>query len=192
MSIRVVPYLAYITLFLFWGVVVKAADRQPPFKLPARAELNKLKSAVIETNKGKLYIELYPEIAPWHVANLKYLSDKGFYNGLRFHIFEPGYVIQTGAPGKELASGPGYSIPPEFSDKSHQLGTLSMVRKPNDLDLSHSRRSHGSQFRILLRSAKHMNGTNSVFGEVKKGLSVLKKLRKNDRIIKLTVFVRDS
>ncbi|MCB0334972.1 MAG: peptidylprolyl isomerase [Bdellovibrionales bacterium] len=184
--------LAFITSFVLFASLCNAAEKSPPFKLPPKGTMARIKSAVIETNKGKLFIELFPEIAPWHVANLKYLADQGFYDGLPFHIFEPGYVIQTGAPGEELASGPGYGIPPEFSDKLHQLGTLSMVRKPNDLDVTHARMSHGSQFRILLRNARHMNGTHTIFGQVKQGFDVLKRLRKNDKIIKLTVFVRKS
>ena len=94
------------------------AQKEPPFILPKQSELNKLRSAVISTNKGELRLELYPEDAPWHVANFKYLADKGFYRNLPFHLYYPGYIIQGGAPSaKNLNSGPGYSLSAEFSGK---------------------------------------------------------------------------
>lgn len=187
------PILILFVITAFYGSFALAQaqiEQDPPFKLPTSKELDRLQRAVIMTSRGDLLVQLYPQKAPWHVANLKYLADKRFYEGLEFHIYEPNYLIQTGAPGKSIAGGPGYSLPPEFSDLTHSLGSLSMVRKPNDLDLNHSRRSHGSQFRLMLGSARHMDGTHTIFGKVIEGIEVLEKLRKGDRIIKITVFVR--
>lgn len=185
--------LFIITMFYNSAAIVQAQiEQDPPFKLPNSKELNRLQKAVIMTSKGDLLVQLYPQKAPWHVANLKYLADQGFYEGLEFHIYEPNYLIQTGAPGKSIASGPGYSLPPEFSDLTHSLGSLSMVRKPNDLDLTHNRRSHGSQFRLMLGSARHMDGTHTIFGKVIEGIEVLEKLRKGDHVKKITVFVRNQ
>ena len=161
----------------------------PPFALPPKAQLGLLRSGVIITNKGKIYFELYPEQAPWHVANFKYLADKGFYRNLRFHLHEPGYVIQGGAPGPKANSGPGYTLPPEFNSLKHEAGSISMVRKPNELDYEHTRRSHGSQFRILMRTAPKMDGYFTVFGKVIKGLDVVESLQKGDYIKDLKVFV---
>jgi cyclophilin family peptidyl-prolyl cis-trans isomerase len=166
------------------------ADEEPPFQLPPSAELKRVRSAIIYTNKGNLYVRLFPEEAPWHVANFKYLADKGFYRNVPFHLHEPGYIIQGGAPGKKANSGPGYTLPPEFNQHNHTTGVLSMVRRPNDLDIEHTRRSHGSQFRILLQNAPHMNGQFTVFGKVIKGIKVAQKLRKNDLIKNIVVFVQ--
>ena len=187
--------VAILSILLSLTIVMAApcillAD--PPYELPPAEELNKIRSAVIFTNKGNLYIRLYPEDAPWHVANFKYLADKGFYRNIRFHIHEPGYIIQGGAPGKKANSGPGYTIPPEFNQHTHQPGALSMVRKPNDLDLEHSRRSHGSQFRVLLRAAPQMDGQFSVFGKVIKGIKVARNLKKGDLIKNIIVFVKED
>lgn len=166
------------------------AETDPPFTLPAPDELERLRSAIIYTNKGNIYIRLFPKDAPWHVANFKYLADKGFYRNLRFHIHEPGYIIQGGAPGKKANSGPGYTIPPEFNQHLHTTGALSMVRKPNDLDLEHARRSHGSQFRILLQDAPPMDGQFTIFGKVIKGIKVAQALRQGDLIKNIVVFVK--
>lgn len=166
------------------------AENDTPFKLPKKSEVEKINSALIKTNKGNLILKLFPKIAPWHVANLKYLADQDFYDHQKFHIFEKGYVIQSGAPTKEVNSGPGYSVPPEFSDLDFKKGALVMVRKPNDLDLEHTRFSHGSQFRILLKNVPSMKGRHTIFGKVVLGYDVLEKLRKDDVIEDLVVFVR--
>src|SRR5690606_20153399 len=80
----------------------------------------------------------------------------------------------------------------EFNRHKHETGTLSMVRRPNDLDIDHSRRSHGSQFRIVLRNAPHMDGQFSVFGKVIKGIKVAQRLREGDMIKNIFVFVRND
>jgi peptidyl-prolyl cis-trans isomerase B (cyclophilin B) len=173
------------------------AEPDPPFVLPARAELLKLRSAAIETSRGTLFFELLPEEAPWHVANFKYLADKQFYNGLRFHLYEPGYLIQGGDPKGTGFGGPGYSLPPEFSPRDHKFGTLGMARKPDAYNrkkqlINPERRSSGSQFHILLGDAPHMDGRYTVFGKLVGGAAVLSQLRANDTIKKITVYVREG
>ncbi len=166
----------------------QAISQEPPFALPPIQDLKKLRSAEIRTNRGTLLFELFPEDAPWHVANFKYLADKGFYSGLRFHYFYPGYIAQAGAPTADPDSGPGYALPAEFSQRPHILGTLGMARVKDGANPE--RRSHGSQFHILLRDASHMDGRYTVFGELVRGSDVLQKLQAYDRIEKVTVFVR--
>lgn len=171
------------------------AERDPPFELPARTELLKLRSAAIETSRGTIFFELLPEEAPWHVANFKYLADKNFYDGLRFHLYEPGYLIQGGDPKGNGFGGAGYSLPPEFSSRNHKFGTLGMARKPDAYNrrrqlINPERRSSGSQFHILLGDAPHMDGRYTVFGKLVGGSAVLSQLRANDTIRKVTVYVR--
>lgn len=164
--------------------------QEPPFLLPTPEELQKLRSAVIETNRGPLYFELYPDTAPWHVANFKYLADRGFYRGLRFHYFYPGYIAQAGAPTANPDSGPGYSLPAEFSSRPHRKGTLGMARVKDGANPE--RRSHGSQFHLLLRDSPHMDSRYTVFGELVQGFDVLDRLGAQDRIEKVVVYVRES
>ncbi|MGI6524463.1 MAG: peptidylprolyl isomerase [Bdellovibrionota bacterium] len=186
-------YFALIVLmFLLLNCVPLFALDTPPFSLPPKQELLKIRSAILYTEKGEVYFRLYPEEAPWHVANLKYLADKGFYKNLKFHKYVPNLAIQTGASGVKANSGPGYTLPAEFNNRKHDLGALSMVRKPNDLDFDHSRRSHGSQFRIILGRAPHMDGQYVVFGQVVKGIGVAERLRVGDRVLDLKVFVKED
>jgi len=173
------------------------AENDPPFELPARSEVLKIRSAILETSQGKLYFELLPEEAPWHVANFKYLADKGFYNGLRFHLYMPGYLIQGGDPKGNGSGGPGYVLPAEFSERNHRFGTLGMARIPDGYTkkkraLNPQRNSNGSQFHILLADASHMDGRYTVFGKLTSGHDVLARLRKGDSITKLTVYIREG
>ena len=179
----------WVALFAAIPTPDAKALSDPPFLLPKQAELSRMRSAKLVTNRGTIWFELFPEDAPWHVANFKYLADKGFYKGLPFHIYMPGYILQGGAPSnKDPNSGPAYVIPAEFTQRGHEEGTLGMarIRGPTNPE----RNSHGSQFHILLGDAPSMNGSYTIFGKVKNGLSVLRDLRKGDRIVELTVFVR--
>jgi cyclophilin family peptidyl-prolyl cis-trans isomerase len=173
------------------------ADTDPPFQLPERSEVLKIRSAIVETSKGSLYFELFPEEAPWHVANFKYLADKGFYNGLTFHLLESGYLIQGGDPLATGFGGPGYSLPAEFSSRAHRFGTLGMARKPDGYNskkqlINPERRSSGSQFHILLDDATHMDGKYTIFGKLVGGEAVLQQLRRGDKITKIAVFIRQG
>ena len=69
----------------------------------------------IETNRGKIEVELYPEIAPNTVNNFISLVQKGFYDGTIFHRVIPGFMIQGGDPDGTGMGGPGYAIRGEFS-----------------------------------------------------------------------------
>lgn len=157
----------------------------PPFTLPPAADLKTIRSAVIRTNRGDLYVELYPEDAPWHVANFKYRADKGLYRNTSFTIFYPDYIIQGGERTSEKSK---YSIPAEFNDYKHTLGALGMARMPDLINAE--RRSDGAQFHLLLADEPHMDGKYTIFGKVVKGLSVLQNLRKGDTIREVQVYIR--
>ena len=188
-----------ILLLLTIGLLTNSASAQeePPFDLPPRSEVLKIRSAILDTNRGRIFIELFPEEAPWHVANFKYLADKGFYRGLSFHLFKPGYIVQGGDPKGTGFGGPGYTLPPEFSNREHKFGVLGMARVPDGYNsrgrpTNPERRSSGSQFHFLLSDARHMDGQYTVFGRVVGGSRVLELLRQGDTIDDLRVFIRQG
>jgi len=119
--------------------------------------------------------EFWPEVAPKTVANFKKLAREGFYNGTAFHRIIKGFMIQGGDPNtKDPANedrygqgGPGYTIPAEFNDRSHQFGVISMARSsdPN---------SAGSQFFICNGDASQLDHKYTAFGKLIKGDAVLK------------------
>ena len=122
----------------------------------------------IETNRGTIKAELYPEIAPNTVNNFISLIKKGFYDGTIFHRVIPGFMIQGGDPEGTGMGGPGYCIKGEFTsngfqnDLRHTRGVLSMARAmdPN---------SAGSQFFIMVANAPHLDGDYASFGMVIEG-----------------------
>ena len=131
------------------------------------------KMAVLETSKGNITIEFYPNVAPNHVENFKKLARNGFYDGTTFHRVIPGFMIQGGDPNSKSedrnthgTGGPGYTVNAEFNDTDHKRGIVSMARSsdPN---------SAGSQFFIVVRDSPHLNGQYTAFGKVTSGLDVV-------------------
>ncbi|MDR0350260.1 MAG: peptidylprolyl isomerase [Coriobacteriales bacterium] len=157
--------------------------------------------AVIETNKGSIRVKLAGKDAPIHVANFIELARKGFYDGLKFHRHEPGFVIQGGCPNtREMTpeqvrsgggypppgtGGPGYQIKGEWTvnpNNRHQDGTLAMAR-------SQQPDSAGSQFYFCLGPQAFLDGNYTVFGDPidDDSLAVIHSLTKGDEILSIAI-----
>lgn len=140
----------------------------------------------LDIKGGRVTIELYPDVAPKHVARIKELSKDGFYDGLKFHRVIPGFMAQGGDPKGNGTGGSGQNIPAEFSDKPHVRGTASMARSamPDSAD---------SQFFICFDAAPHLDGQYSVWGQVVDGMELIDDLNPGegganpDSIIKMQV-----
>lgn len=182
--------MVYKLLFLsiFFPILCFA---EIPFEMPPVSQLQKIRGGIMETTKGTIYFKLFTQDAPYHVANLKYLADRNYYSNKAFHIFKKHYLAQTGALNNNPASGLNYSLPPEFNSHKHLKGSLSMVRRPDYLDISRTRNSHSAQFRIMLTDSPHMDGQFTVFGQIIKGFEVLDSLSGGDLIKSLKVYVRN-
>lgn len=161
--------------------------QEPPFLLPDKKELAKIRSGKIFLDVGVIDFELYPEDAPWHVANFKWLADQKFYDGLPFHIVKKEYLVQAGEIPDEKIKDFFYKLPAEFNDREHVTGTLGMARLPDEKNAL--RESSSTQFHILMRDVSLMNGNYTAFGKVTSGLSLLPKIQRGDRIRKLIVYV---
>jgi peptidylprolyl isomerase len=148
---------------------------------------------VLETVKGTIEFETYPEEAPKTVANIVELVKKGFYNGQRFHRDDPGFLVQIGDPVSRDMSridwwgrqGSGKPIgAAEFTKKrKNVLGAVGMAHT-GDPKLA------DSHFYILKRAAPEMDGKYVVFGKVLKGMDVVGKIKKGD-ILK-RAYVKDE
>jgi|TARA_B100001971_G_C18245614_1_gene574035 cyclophilin family peptidyl-prolyl cis-trans isomerase len=133
------------------------------------------------TNKGEFKFELYSKRAPNTVANFIELVESGFYDGLTFHRYEPGFVIQGGDPKGDGTGGSEKTIQLEIhSDLKHEKGAVGMAR-------SQDPNSASSQFYIVLEPAHSLDGNYAVFGKVTKGMEVVKSLRVGDKIEKVTI-----
>lgn len=131
----------------------------------------------IEMEDGAIIkAELYPDKAPNTVNNFISLINKGFYNGLTFHRFEPGFVIQGGDPNGTGTGGPGYGIKGEFSSNKFTTNTLKHERGMLSMARSQANDSAGSQFFIMVKEAPHLDGSYAAFGKVTEGMDAVDKL----------------
>ncbi len=149
-------------------------------ELKTLAEEAKTARARIETPKGEIVFQFFPDDAPLHSAAFIKLARSGFYDGLTFHRYEPGFVIQGGDPSGNGTGGPGYNLEAEFSARPHVQGTVAMARSSNP-------NSAGSQFYIVLDDAPFLNRQYTVFGHVVEGLTVVDKIRAGDVMTKVTI-----
>jgi len=145
---------------------------QPKVEYPIRKDTNKF--VTLETNFGKMTLELYRDVAPAHADSFAARTSDGFYNNTTFFRILDGFMIQGGDPKGDGSGDAGYNLKAEFSQLPHQDGTLSMARAsdPN---------SASSQFFICLgRNSKtaYLDGQYTVFGQLVNGFSVLHQIGK--------------
>lgn len=70
---------------------------------------------VIDTSKGRIVVEMRPDLAPLAVARIRQLSRERLYDGLLFHRVIDGFVDQTGNPGNYDGGASSHpNLPPEF------------------------------------------------------------------------------
>jgi len=139
------------------------------------------KIAIIETGKGTIKLELYEDKAPITAKNFIELAGSGFYDGLTFHRYEPGFVIQGGDPNGDGTGSSGKTIPLETNPElTHVKGAVAMARAqdPN---------SASSQFYITLEDSHFLDGSYAVFGKVIEGMDVAEQLRAGDKMDKVTI-----
>ena len=144
-------------------------------------DLSKTYSAVIETDKGIIELELYPQHAAKTVNNFVFLAREGFYDGVSFHRVINDFMIQGGDPTGTGRGGPGYMFEDEVEGNplTHERGVISMANSGPD--------TNGSQFFITHSAQPHLNGKHTVFGKVVKGLEVVDAIRQGDRMDRVEV-----
>ncbi len=141
---------------------------------PMTIDTGKKYTATIETEKGKLVLELFAKDAPVTVNNFVFLARDGFYDGSTFHRVIPGFMAQGGDPTGTGRGTPGYRFQDEFSQRSNVAGALSMANAgPN---------TNGCQFFITYTPQPALDGRHTVFGKLIEGMDVLKKLTPRDPV----------
>lgn len=129
-------------------------------------------TVVLETKDGPVTIRLRPDLAPKHVAQIKALTKKGFYDGIVFHRVIDGFMAQTGDP---TGTGTGKSdlpnLPAEFTPTPYKVGSVGMAR-------SQSPDSANSQFFICYEGCGPLTGQYTLFGEVVSGMDAVRKIKK--------------
>ena len=126
----------------------------------------------LETSQGSVTIRLRPDLAPKHVAQVKALVKRGFYDGLTFHRVIPGFMAQTGDPKGNGTGGSDLpNVPAEFSKEPFKRGSVGMARSgdPN---------SANSQFFICYEGCGSLTGQYTIVGEVVSGMEAVDKIKK--------------
>ena len=132
--------------------------------------------AEIDTNKGKIELELYSTKVPLTIANFVNLATRGYYKDIKFHRVIPNFMVQTGDPLCTGTGGPGYKFEDEFDDslKHTGPGILSMANAGPG--------TNGSQFFITHVETAWLDGKHSVFGKVTSGQDVVNQIAQGDVI----------
>lgn len=137
-----------------------------------------INKAVIETAKGKIEFEIYPE-ATLAASSFIFLAKERFFDGLTFHRVEAGFVIQGGDPLGTGIGGPGYKFADEPVVRNYQKGTVAMANAgPN---------TNGSQFFICLEDLSTLPKNYTIFGMVTSGIDVVGKISKGDVMQKVSI-----
>lgn len=138
-----------------------------------------MKKASIDTQHGKMVIELFEKDAPNTVANFEKLANDKFYDGLTFHRVISDFMVQGGCPNGTGTGGPGWKIDCEINPNKHLRGSLSMAHAgPN---------TGGSQFFICHSPQPHLDGVHTVFGRVIEGVDIVDKISVGDKMTSVTV-----
>jgi cyclophilin family peptidyl-prolyl cis-trans isomerase len=131
---------------------------------------------IMETTKGKVVIQLLPDVAPKHVARIKELAREKFYDGVVFHRVIEGFMAQGGDPtGTGMGGSDKPNLPAEFNNVPHVRGTCSMAR-------SSSPNSANSQFFICFDDAAFLNRQYTVWGQVIEGMDNVDQIKRGEPV----------
>ncbi|HEY4484476.1 MAG TPA: peptidylprolyl isomerase [Candidatus Paceibacterota bacterium] len=189
----------------------EASSRETTSPTPV-AELPEKILATMETSKGKIELELYPKVAPKTVLNFITLSQKGFYDGTKFHRVVDGFVIQGGDPLSRTddpavgTGGPGYAFEDEINPKSlnvpdavikqleaagykYDYSLKSLPNSTGAISMANAGpNTNGSQFFVITQEDQpSLNGKHTVFGKVVKGMDVVRAIKQGDVVKKIEV-----
>lgn len=144
---------------------------------------------LMETTKGPIKVRIFKGEVPTTSNNFLDLVQRGFYNGLSFHRYVPGFCIQGGDPRGNGTGGfedpqthRERRIPLEISPKlrHESAGMLAMAR-------SNDPNSASSQFYFTLGPQPGLDGDYAVFGKVLDGMNAVTALRQGDKMTKVSI-----
>ncbi len=127
----------------------------------------------LELKNGTVVIEMLPTLAPNHVARIKELVGKGFYDGIVFHRVIEGFMAQTGDPTGTGMGGSGQNLTAEFNAEPFVRGTVGMARaaSPDSAD---------SQFFIVTADSRFLDNQYTLWGKVVSGMEFVDQIAKGE------------
>ncbi len=157
-----------------------------------KLKLEKGLYAEIETNRGKILLQLEYEKTPLTVANFVGLSEGKiknnakepgvpFYDGLKFHRVIANFMIQGGDPQGNGMGGPGYAFKDECLPELKFTG-------PGILAMANSGpKTNGSQFFITHVATSWLDGKHTIFGHVISGQDIVNATVQGDTIVHIKI-----
>jgi len=159
-----------------------ASSAKPTFSSPPpmTVDTGRHYAATIDTEKGQIVLDLDPSLAPETVNNFVFLAKQGYYDGLKWHRVVPDFVIQGGDPQGTGAGSAGYKFADEPVKGQYTDGCVAMANSgPN---------TNGSQFFICIADdTQKLKPLYNLFGSVKSGLDVAKKITITDHMLKVAI-----
>ena len=141
-----------------------------------KPEILQNKKALIQTAKGIIQLQIYPE-ASMAASNFMILAANGFYDGLKFHRVED-WVVQGGDPTGTGSGGPGYQFPDEPVTLEYKMGIVAMANAgPN---------TNGSQF-FILKKDYPLQKNYTIFGQIIAGQDVVDKISVGDVMLRVVI-----
>jgi cyclophilin family peptidyl-prolyl cis-trans isomerase len=137
-------------------------------------EADKAYVATIETEKGDIVVELFPDTAPTNVNSFAFLANQGWYEGVTFHRVLPGFVAQGGDPTGTGIGFPGYRCEDEV-DSARTFDGPGVVSLANS-----GPNTNGGQFFITLDATPQLNSGFTIIGQVIEGLEVVENITPRD------------
>lgn len=161
-----------------------SAPYQPRWNHPIQWErlqvVTQKTEVTIETAKGKVVLELYPQWAPGTVASFLELVGSNYYNGKNFHRIVPNHVSQGGCPRGDGYGAEDFTLRTEIGLAWYDAeGYVGMASAGADTE--------GTQFFITHSPRPHLDGNYTIFGKVKSGMKVVFLLEPGDLMDKVTV-----
>lgn len=186
MKLPGIQWLATVGSAVILGAWVIAAAPAAQEKSPGAGPV-----IVLETAKGRVELETYPEEAPKTVARIVELVKKNFYNGQRFHRAEPKFLVQIGDPQTRnvqmidwwgrAGSGKPIGVAEITKKRRHVRGAVAMAYAGSDP------RQADSQFYIVLSNRPELDARYTVFGKVISGIGIADLIQKGDVLKKASV-----
>jgi cyclophilin family peptidyl-prolyl cis-trans isomerase len=131
-------------------------------------------TATIQTEKGDIVVELYPDTAPVNVNSFVFLAQQGWYKDVTFHRVLPGFVAQGGDPTGTGVGFPGYRCGDEVTPERNfdEAGMVSLANSgPN---------SNGSQFFITYDATPNLDANFTIIGRVIEGMDIAESITPRD------------
>jgi cyclophilin family peptidyl-prolyl cis-trans isomerase/HEAT repeat protein len=145
----------------------------------AVARIGKKPTATVVTNKGSFTIEFLAEDSPLTVDNFLQLAKRGYFNGQTVPRVVANFVVQAGDPRGDQNGGPGYTIRCEINEVPFERAAVGMALSGKD--------TGGSQWFVTHSPQPHLDGGYTVFGRVIRGMEVVDRIARGDRIVRVVV-----